>query len=54
MSTFGRKEDARWLRRRYHETGDRTYLRRAEETEAWLKEPEQTATILQFPGRRAR
>jgi hypothetical protein len=54
MSTFGREEDARWFRQRYHETGDRTYLQRAEETETWLKEPEQTATILQFRSRRAR
>jgi hypothetical protein len=38
MSTFGREEDARWFRQRYRETGDRTYLRRAKETEAWLVE----------------
>jgi hypothetical protein len=48
VSTFGREEDARWFRKRYSETGDRRYLRRAEETEAWLKptteEPAAAAT----------
>jgi hypothetical protein len=36
MSTLGREADAQWYRKRYRETGDKKYLRLAEETEAWL------------------
>jgi hypothetical protein len=38
MSTFGREADADWFRGQYRETGDKAYLRLAEQTEAWLNE----------------
>ena len=53
MSTFGREADAAWYRNRHRETGDKAYLRLAEQTEAWLQRARDTRRTVETKARGA-